>query len=132
MHIELRRSGLFDQVFSIPKFDQPARTSVLRALITRKGDSLRQADEARLQPGGTDVEKCVVLDTFNGGGGSIFDYSDSGLGTTDLDLHAIALATDGYGPSDLDVVLSRAYICCANRSMREFEEAAKKMSNELS
>ena len=41
------------------------------------------------------------------------------------------MATDGYGPSDLNVVLTRAYTCCASRSMRQVEEDAEQVAKDV-
>ena len=144
LHVELRRSGLFDQVFPIPKFDQKARKQVLQAMIFKKQDnkhSLHVVESTAMERdfvrASTDYGKhCSVFFDESCLDAYILRECDRPMSAylrvhSDVDLYEIALSTDGYRPSDLEIVLTRACSCGASRCMHEAEENAKKIEDDL-
>jgi SpoVK/Ycf46/Vps4 family AAA+-type ATPase len=107
LHVELRRSNMFDQHVELPKYDQTSRVSVLRALITKR------ADEAKTLVGNVNNQLISV--------NTLLQARD------DLDFYRLAQKMEGYGPSDMNMVLERVCNRSANRVMEEMYENQKEM-----
>ena len=107
LHVELRRSGMFDRSVEIPKYDSDARSDVIKSIITR-----RAAEAEKVSDSSEDVNALAYL-----------------CAKEDLDYYDLSLKTEGYGPSDLDTVLERVVNRAACRMLEERVE--NKRNSEL-
>ena len=99
MHVELRRSGVFDRTVELPKYDGSARSDIIKAIITKRADAASSVSPMSL----TNKKKNNYnTDQRNDSRTQILLRARQ-----DLDYYDLALRTEGYGPSDLDIVLER-------------------------
>ena len=99
MHVELRRSGVFDRTVELPKYDGSARSDIIKAIIRKRADAASSVSPMSL----TNKKKNNYnTDQRNDSRTQILLRARQ-----DLDYYDLALRTEGYGPSDLDIVLER-------------------------
>ena len=113
LHVELRRSTLFDQHVEVPKYDQQCRVDILQALIAKRADEMSEM---------SDRKKVNESETFMGT--VLVDEEKVNAllrARDDLDFYTLAQKMEGYGPSDMDMVLERVCNRSANRTMEEMQ-----------
>ena len=99
MHVELRRSGVFDRSVELPKYDGSARADIIKAIITKRADA---ASSVSSMSESNSNRNNYNTDQRNDSRTQILLRARQ-----DLDYYDLALRTEGYGPSDLDIVLER-------------------------
>ena len=101
MHVELRRSGVFDRTVELPKYDGSARSDIIKAIITKRADAASSVSSMSMSESNKKKNN-YNTDQRNDSRTQILLRARQ-----DLDYYDLALRTEGYGPSDLDIVLER-------------------------